>query len=115
MLKRAALFTPAISQFIALSSPSWQCEALTILLRMIFADSSISSIPGSEIGMHLFEVIARFLENLYTTWSEVVGYKNEDVSKLVAHAITQRQVLDLAPGIGHVASADELEHSMHVV
>ncbi|KZT12773.1 alcohol dehydrogenase [Laetiporus sulphureus 93-53] len=111
-----ALSAPAVFQFTAPSSPSRHREVLAIFLGTTPADPSISSIPDSEIGAHLFEAIARFLDNLHVPRGlKAVGYKKEDVPKLVEGAIPQRRVLDLAPGIGDVAGADGREHLTHII
>lgn len=111
-----ALPAPAVFQFTAPSSPSRHREALAIFHGTTPADPSISAIPDSEIGAHLFEAIARFLDNLgLPRGLKAVGYKKDDISKLVEGTIPQRRVLDLAPGIGDVAGADGREHLTRII
>ncbi|CCM04793.1 uncharacterized protein FIBRA_06986 [Fibroporia radiculosa] len=111
-----ALSAPAVFNFTAPSSPSRHREALAIFHGTTPADSSISAIPDSEIGAHLFEAIARFLDNLGVPRGlKAVGYTKADVAKLVDGTIPQRRVLDLAPGIGDVAGADGREHLTAII
>lgn len=116
LLSSVALPAPAVFQFTAPSSPSRHREALAIFHGTTPADPSISAIPDSEIGAHLFEAIARFLDNLgLPRGLKAVGYKKDDISKLVEGTIPQRRVLDLAPGIGDVAGADGREHLTRII
>ncbi|PCH41240.1 alcohol dehydrogenase [Wolfiporia cocos MD-104 SS10] len=111
-----ALPAPAVFQFTAPSSPSRHREALAIFHGTTPADPSIARIPDVEIGAHLFEAIARFLDNLGVPRGlKAVGYKKEDVPRLVDGTIPQRRVLDLAPGIGDVAGADGREHLTAII
>lgn len=74
-------------------------------------DSSITSIPDSEIGAHIYEAIAKFLDSLNVPRGlKAIGYTRSDVDKLVDGTIPQRRVLDLAPGVGDVAGEDGREH-----
>ncbi|EMD40675.1 hypothetical protein CERSUDRAFT_111255 [Gelatoporia subvermispora B] len=111
-----ALPAPAVFQFTAPSSPSRHREALAIFNGVSISDPSITSIPDSEIGAHLFEAIARFLDNLGVPRGlKAVGYTKADVAKLVEGTIPQRRVLDLAPGIGDVAGADGREYLTKII
>ncbi|KZT68677.1 alcohol dehydrogenase [Daedalea quercina L-15889] len=111
-----ALSAPAVFQFTAPSSPSRHREALAIFHDTTPTDPSISSIPDSDIGAHLYESIARLLDDLGVPRGlQAVGYKKADVPKLVEGTIPQRRVLDLAPGIGDVAGADGREHLTYII
>ena len=80
------------------------------------SDPSITAIPDSAIGAHLFEAIARFLDALGVPRGlKAVGYARADIPALVAGTIPQRRVLDLAPGIGDVAGEDGREHLTRIV
>ena len=106
-----ALSGPAVFQFTAPSSPERHREVLAIFHNTTPSDPSISSIPDSEVGAHLFEAIARFLDNLGVPRGlKAIGYTNADISRLVDGTIPQRRVLDLAPGIGDIAGEDGREH-----
>lgn len=111
-----ALSAPAVFQFTAPSSPPRHREALAIFQGTTPSDPSILAIPDVEIGAHLFEAIARFLDNLgLPRGLKAVGYTQADISKLVEGTIPQRRVLDLAPGIGDVAGADGREHLTRII
>ncbi|KAH9843866.1 alcohol dehydrogenase [Rhodofomes roseus] len=111
-----ALTAPAVFQFTAPSSPSRHREALAVFLNTTPADPSISAIPDADIGAHLYEAIARFLDNLGVPRGlKAVGYTKNDVPSLVEGTIPQRRVLDLAPGIGDIAGADGREHLTHII
>ena len=74
------------------------------------------SIPDSELGAHVFEAIARFLDILGVPRGlKAVGYTKADISSLVDGTIPQRRVLDLAPGIGDVAGEDGREHLTRIM
>ncbi|KAI0081846.1 alcohol dehydrogenase, partial [Panus rudis PR-1116 ss-1] len=106
-----ALSGPAVFNFTAPSSPSRHREALAIFKGTTVSDSSITAIPDSEIGVHLYEAIARFLDSLGVPRGlKAVGYTNADIPRLVDGTLPQRRVLDLAPGIGDVAGEDGREH-----
>ncbi|PPQ98511.1 hypothetical protein CVT24_004002 [Panaeolus cyanescens] len=106
-----ALTGPAVFQFTAPSSPDRHRQALAIFTGTTVSDPSISKIPDSEIGAHLYEAIARFLDNLGVPRGlKAVGYKKSDVEMLVQGTLPQRRVLDLAPGIGDVVGSDGREH-----
>ena len=76
----------------------------------------MASIPDSEVGAHLFEAIARFLDGLGVPRGlRAIGYKNEDIPRLVDGTIPQRRVLDLAPGIGDIAGEDGREHLSEII
>jgi len=111
-----ALPAPAVFQFTAPSSPSRHREVLAIFNGVSISDPSITAIPDSAIGAHLFEAIARFLDNLGVPRGlKAVGYTKADVAKLVEGTIPQRRVLDLAPGIGDIAGADGREHLTKII
>ncbi|KAG6880053.1 hypothetical protein C0992_007370, partial [Termitomyces sp. T32_za158] len=59
-----ALTGPAVFQFTAPSSPDRHREALAIFTKANVTDPSITSIPDKDIGAHLYEAIARFLDGL---------------------------------------------------
>ncbi|OBZ76079.1 Hydroxyacid-oxoacid transhydrogenase, mitochondrial [Grifola frondosa] len=111
-----ALSAPAVFQFTAPSSPERHREVLAIFRGTTITDPSISAIPDNAIGAHLFEAIARFLDNLGVPRGlKAVGYTSADVSNLVEGTIPQRRVLDLAPGIGDVAGADGREYLTKII
>ena len=106
-----ALSGPAVFQFTAPSAPSRHREALAIFRGTTTSDPSITAIPDSEIGAHLFEAIAQFLDGLGVPRGlKAVGYTKADIPRLVDGTLPQRRVLDLAPGIGDVAGEDGREH-----
>ena len=73
-------------------------------------DSSITAIPDSEIGAHLYEAIATFLDGLGVPRGlKALGYTRADVPQLVEGTLPQRRVLDLAPGIGDIVVEDGRE------
>ncbi|KAK2466209.1 hypothetical protein APHAL10511_001851 [Amanita phalloides] len=95
-----ALTGPAVFQFTAPSSPSRHRQALAIFNGTSITDSSITKIPDNDIGAHLSEAIARFLDGLGVPRGlKAVGYTSDDIGKLVEGTLPQRRVLDLAPGI----------------
>ncbi|EGN93042.1 hypothetical protein SERLA73DRAFT_98384 [Serpula lacrymans var. lacrymans S7.3] len=111
-----ALTGPAVFQFTAPSSPDRHREALAIFNSTTVTDPSITSIPDSEIGAHLYESIARFLDGLGVPRGlKAVGYTSNDVSMLVEGTIPQRRVLDLAPNIGNVVGEDGREHLTRII
>lgn len=90
-------------------------------------DSSISRIPDSEVGAHLYDAIARFLDGLgvprglkalgYVPCTYLdpsfmldIRYTASDIDMLVEGTLPQRRVLDLAPGIGDVVDEDGRLH-----
>jgi hydroxyacid-oxoacid transhydrogenase len=74
------------------------------------------SIPDSEIGAHLYESIARFLDGLGVPRGlKAVGYDRNDIEKLVEGTLPQRRVLDLAPGIGDIAGEDGRHHLTRIM
>lgn len=80
------------------------------------SDPSITSLPDSAIGPHLYESIARFLDNLGVPRGlKAVGYKKSDVDMLVEGTLPQRRVLDLAPGIGDIVGEDGREHLTRIM
>ena len=90
-------------------------------------------IPDADLGNHLYESIARFLDSLCIPRGlKAVGYgkmlrentfdsdlpsryKASDVELLVEGTIPQRRVLDLAPGIGDVLGSDGREHLTRIL
>ncbi|RDB22849.1 Hydroxyacid-oxoacid transhydrogenase, mitochondrial [Hypsizygus marmoreus] len=106
-----ALTGPAVFQFTAPSSPDRHRQALSIFNNTTVTDPSITSIPDREIGAHLYESIARFLDGLGVPRGlKAVGYTSGDLEALVEGTLPQRRVLDLAPGIGDVVGSDGREH-----
>ena len=61
---RNVLIIQLVFQFTSPSSPDRHREALAIFNRTTISDPSISRIPDREIGAHLYESIARFLDGL---------------------------------------------------
>ncbi|KAF5363695.1 hypothetical protein D9756_000628 [Leucocoprinus leucothites] len=111
-----ALTGPAVFQFTAPSAPDRHREALAIFNSTSASDPSIARIPDSDLGEHLYESIARFLDSLSVPRGlKAVGYTRSDVDKLVEGTIPQRRVLDLAPGIGDVAGFDGKEHLTKII
>lgn len=79
-------------------------------------DPSISAIPDGEIGAHLYDEIARFLDSIDVPRGlTAVGYTKADIPRLVEGTLPQRRVLDLAPGIGDVAGEDGREHLTRII
>ncbi|THH19769.1 hypothetical protein EW146_g1451 [Bondarzewia mesenterica] len=94
-----AITGPAVFQFTAPSSPDRHRQALAVFKGAAPMDPSITSIPDSEIGVHLYEAIASFLDGLGVPRGlKAVGYTAADVPRLVEGTLPQRRVLDLAPG-----------------
>lgn len=111
-----ALTGPAVFQFTAPSSPDRHRQALAVFKHTTLLDQSITSIPDSAVGCHLFEAIASFLDGLGVPRGlEAVGYAKEDVPMLVEGTLPQRRVLDLAPGVGDVAGEDGREHLTRIL
>jgi hydroxyacid-oxoacid transhydrogenase len=80
------------------------------------SDPQIARIPDHEIGAHLYETLARFLDNLGVPRGlKAIGYTRADIDALVEGTIPQRRVLDLAPGIGDIAGADGREHLARII
>lgn len=80
------------------------------------SDPSVARIPNHEIGAHLYEAIARFLDGLGVPRGlKAVGYTRSDIAALVDGTIPQRRVLDLAPGIGDIAGNDGREHLERII
>lgn len=89
---------------------------MAIFNNTTITDPSIASISDSAIGGHLYEVIARFLDNLGVPRGlKAVGYRMGDVDMLVEGTLPQRRVLDLAPGIGDVVGEDGKEHLGRII
>ncbi|KAF5388190.1 hypothetical protein D9615_000409 [Tricholomella constricta] len=106
-----ALTGPAVFQFTAPSDPDRHREALAIFTNTSVTDPSITCIPDRDIGAHLYEAIARFLDGLGVPRGlKAVGYSTSDLDMLVEGTLPQRRVLDLAPGIGDVIGSDGREH-----
>jgi hydroxyacid-oxoacid transhydrogenase len=102
---------PKVFKFTAPSSPSRHREALAIFTSTSVSDPSIARISDADVGSHLYEAIARFLDGLGVPRGlKAVGYTKDDVARLVEGTLPQRRVLDLAPGIGDVAGSDGKEH-----
>ncbi|KIK06711.1 hypothetical protein K443DRAFT_129650 [Laccaria amethystina LaAM-08-1] len=111
-----ALTGPAVFQFTAPSSPDRHRQALAIFNSATVSDPSITRIPDSELGAHLYEAIARFLDGLGVPRGlKAVGYKADDISRLVEGTLPQRRVLDLAPGIGDIVGSDGREHLYGII
>ena len=53
-----------VFQFTAPSSPDRHREALAIFNRVNVTDPSITKIADRDVGAHLYEAIARFLDGL---------------------------------------------------
>ncbi|ETW84060.1 hypothetical protein HETIRDRAFT_381405 [Heterobasidion irregulare TC 32-1] len=106
-----AITGPAVFQFTAPSSPDRHRQALAVFKNTTPMDSSITAIPDSEIGAHLYEAIAAFLDGLGVPRGlKALGYTRADVPQLVEGTLPQRRVLDLAPGIGDIVGEDGREH-----
>jgi len=111
-----ALSGPAVFQFTAPSSPARHREALSIFRGSALSDPEISRIPDRDIGAHLFEAIARFLDGLGVPRGlKAVGYNKSDVDMLVEGTLPQRRVLDLAPGIGDIVGEDGRQHLTKII
>jgi hydroxyacid-oxoacid transhydrogenase len=111
-----ALTGPAVFQFTAPSSPDRHRQALAVFKQTTLLDQSITSIPDSAVGCHLFEAIASFLDGLGVPRGlQAVGYSKADVPMLVEGTLPQRRVLDLAPGVGDVAGEDGREHLTRIL
>ncbi|KIJ20018.1 alcohol dehydrogenase [Paxillus involutus ATCC 200175] len=111
-----ALTGPAVFQFTAPSSPDRHREALAIFNSTTVTDPLVTSIPDSEIGSHLYESIARFLDGLGVPRGlKAVGYNKDDIPMLVEGTLPQRRVLDLAPNIGNVTDEDGREHLTRIM
>ncbi|KAJ7068271.1 alcohol dehydrogenase [Mycena amicta] len=106
-----AITGPAVFQFTAPSSPERHRQVLAIFNDTSVSDPSIARIPDSEIGAHVYETIARFLDGLGVPRGlKALGYTAADIPMLVDGTIPQRRVLDLAPGIGDVVDEDGRSH-----
>ncbi|KAJ7890804.1 alcohol dehydrogenase [Mycena leptocephala] len=102
-----AITGPAVFQFTAPSSPDRHRQILAIFNSTTVSDSSITRIPDSEIGAHIYDTIARFLDGLGVPRGlKALGYTASDIDMLVEGTLPQRRVLDLAPGIGDVVGED---------
>jgi len=111
-----ALTGPAVFQFTAPSSPDRHRQALAIFNYTTVSDASITKIPDRDLGVHLYEAIARFLDNLGVPRGlKAVGYNSSDIEMLVEGTMPQRRVLDLAPGIGDVIGSDGKEHLTRIM
>jgi hydroxyacid-oxoacid transhydrogenase len=110
------LTAPAVFEFTAPSSADRHRDALAVFRDTVPSDYAISHIPDHEIGAHLFEAIAGFLDGLGVPRGlKAVGYTHSDIDALVTGTLPQRRVLDLAPGIGDVAGADGREHLARII
>ncbi|KAJ6539343.1 alcohol dehydrogenase [Mycena capillaripes] len=106
-----AITGPAVFQFTAPSSPDRHRQVLAIFNSTTPADSSITRISDSEIGAHLYDTIARFLDGLGVPRGlKALGYTASDIDMLVEGTLPQRRVLDLAPWIGDVVDEDGRMH-----
>jgi len=111
-----ALTGPAVFQFTAPSSPDRHRQALAIFRSTTISDRCVVSIADRDVGPHLYEAIARFLDGLGVPRGlKAVGYSSSDIEMLVEGTLPQRRVLDLAPGIGDVAGADGREHLSKII
>jgi hydroxyacid-oxoacid transhydrogenase len=80
------------------------------------SDSSITRLRDEDLGPYLFDKVAQFLDHLGVPRGlKAIGYKEQDVERLVNGALPQRRVLDLAPGIGNIAGEDGQEHLTEIV
>ncbi|KAI5120672.1 hypothetical protein M0805_006961 [Coniferiporia weirii] len=105
-----ALTGPSVFRFTAPSSPDRHREALSIFHGTSPSDPSIGRIPDADVGAHLYDAIARFLDGLGVPRGlKGVGYTSADLPRLVQGTLPQRRVLDLAPGIGDVVGEDGQE------
>lgn len=96
-----------VFRFTSPSSPDRHREALSVFLGTTPSDPSIARIADTDIGAHLYEAIARFLDGLGVPRGlKAVGYTKDDVPMLVKGTLPQRRVLDLAPGVGDVVGED---------
>lgn len=106
-----ALTGPAVFRFTAPSSIDRHRQALAIFSSKNETDASIARIPAADIGAHLYEAIARFLDSLGVPRGlKAVGYHPEDIGMLVNGTLPQRRVLDLAPGIVNAAEDEAREN-----
>ncbi|KAJ7498926.1 alcohol dehydrogenase [Mycena latifolia] len=106
-----AITAPAVFQFTAPSSPERHRQVLAIFNSTAVSDPSITHIPDSELGAHLYDSIARFLDGLGVPRGlRALGYTAGDIDMLVEGTLPQRRVLDLAPGIGDVVGEDGRLH-----
>ncbi|KAF7288220.1 alcohol dehydrogenase [Mycena chlorophos] len=106
-----AITGPAVFEFTAPSSPNRHREILSIFQNTNPSDPTIARIPDVDLGAHVYETIARFLDGLGVPRGlKALGYKSSDIAALADGTIPQRRVLDLAPGIGDVVGEDGREH-----
>ncbi|KAI0068714.1 iron-containing alcohol dehydrogenase 1 [Artomyces pyxidatus] len=106
-----ALTGPAVFQFTTPSSPERHRQVLAVFKGTTASDPSINAIPDSELGAHVYEAIASFLDGLGVPRGlKAVGYTKADIPMLVEGTLPQRRVLDLAPGIGDMVGEDGREH-----
>ncbi|TRM67584.1 alcohol dehydrogenase [Schizophyllum amplum] len=111
-----ALTGPAVFQFTAPSNPQRHRQVLSVFHKVSESDPSIARIPDADVGLHLYEAIARFLDDLGVPRGlKAIGYTNADVEALVEGAIPQRRVLDLAPGIGDFVGEDGRMHLTKII
>lgn len=104
------LISLPVFRFTSPSSPERHREALATFHHTSVSDPSIARIPDADVGAHLHDAIARFLDNLGVPRGlKGVGYTKADVPRLVKGTLPQRRVLDLAPGIGDVVGEDGQE------
>lgn len=99
-----------VFRFTSPSSPDRHREVLSVFRDTSPSDPTIARIPDADVGSHLYDAIARFLDNLgMPRGLNAVGYTKDDVPRLVKGTLPQRRVLDLAPGIGDVVGEDGQE------
>lgn len=102
-----------VFRFTAPSSPERHREALATFLTGGSGsplDPVVARIPDEDIGAHLYDAIARFLDGLGVPRGlKAIGYTTDDIPSLVKGTLPQRRVLDLAPGIGDVVGEDGQE------
>ncbi|KAF6762615.1 alcohol dehydrogenase [Ephemerocybe angulata] len=106
-----ALTGPAVFEFTAPSAPDRHRQVLAIFNGTTVTDPSILKIADRDLGAHVYEAIARFLDGLGVPRGlKAIGYKSGDIGMLAEGTLPQRRVLDLAPGIGDIVGSDGREH-----
>ncbi|TEB30269.1 alcohol dehydrogenase [Coprinellus micaceus] len=111
-----ALTGPAVFEFTAPSAPDRHRQVLATFNGTTVTDPSILKIADRDLGAHVYEAIAKFLDRLGVPRGlKAVGYKRSDVEMLAEGTLPQRRVLDLAPGIGDVVGSDGREHITRIL